>query len=444
MPIGRHEYEVKYFTIGGVDTGKSTKFEVRVNHADCEKSTFAYTAACSSGTKYEPTLGDDPSTIDWCLTQTSAKLSNGNDCSLYWVVTTIPSDVTSIVTADTSTKKYSVAKYTNSNKRGPFTLEVTPQTVEGDNTDTKWTRDLHWKDVCNDGLIVATAFTSNPSYTLWTDPGTGIDVAAQITTTTHDFCAANVAYTWTMTNAFKALIKSDYETTKKIVFTKFDDKDKAGDHAISIALQLDGSGPKTFAFTVTIVDGCAAITTTTVPTSTQQNYYEKHTKSYTVPAWTTVPTSCKLDYEWDPTGLDSKWTSVPAMVFDGDTDTRTFTPAKTYEFFTNFPSIDVQAFKVKAKHRGVAVAGKELDYSIKFNKDVCEVANGFTTTPEPPTVALTFTLGQSTDVVKTMSLSSGMVTPDWCLPARYGVKDVTNIISLLTGGNLGITEKTGY
>jgi hypothetical protein len=100
-----------------------------------------------------------------------------------------------------------------------------------------------------------------------------------------------------------------------------------------------------------------------------------------------VPSTCKVDYTWDQTGLDSKFTSNSNIVFDGSTLTRTFKPNKAYDFLTNISGLSAspkQSFKITGSHRGTAIADKSSELSIEFKKDVCEVANGLKITTEKP------------------------------------------------------------
>lgn len=78
-PIGRHEFKVKYLTIGGVDTGKVATFEVRINHAGCEKSNsggFEYTVGSDNGVAISKTLGDAAFDVAFSFTQTSTTQAN--------------------------------------------------------------------------------------------------------------------------------------------------------------------------------------------------------------------------------------------------------------------------------------------------------------------------------------------------------------------------------
>lgn len=129
---------------------------------------------------------------------------------------------------------------------------------------------MTWTNVCVDSLIVMTEQTSDYEYTLWTDVGDGLDLTSFFTTTTHTWCKANLAFSsWTWGNSLNTLIKADFATTKKIVMTKSDTASTAGTYTNTVSVTLDSSAAKTLTFKVKIVDGCSAITSTTVATSTQ-------------------------------------------------------------------------------------------------------------------------------------------------------------------------------
>lgn len=147
---------------------------------------------------------------------------------------------------------------------------MTPQSIEGDNFDTAWSRAVTWTNVCNDGLITVTAQSSDYSYTLWTEPGDGLDLSSFFATTTHAWCVNNMVWSdWTFGSNLNTLIKDDYATTKKIVFNKFDDSSKVATYTNTVKVTLDSTDQKTFTFTVVVVDGCTSITSTTIPSVTQ-------------------------------------------------------------------------------------------------------------------------------------------------------------------------------
>lgn len=154
-PMGTHTIDVVMTSIGGVAQTVTQSFKWVLSSDDCEDNgAVAFAAGDNSGVAIPYiVLGTAASSIPYSMVPTPS------DCLFTYDPAAVDVNANQFVSPHDSLNQWEIAqKDTNDANLGPYTLNVYVKGLEGTRLShvNPWTRDLLWRDPCNDDILTWT------------------------------------------------------------------------------------------------------------------------------------------------------------------------------------------------------------------------------------------------------------------------------------------------